>query len=106
MINYINSNEEWNAMATRHVDKKNIIIVCFGAEWCGPCRALEPKLKNLAETYIDYEFYKVDIDKCPIVADKFNVSSVPTTMIIKDCNIYKTIVGVDILGLQTGLDNI
>ena len=106
MITYICSTEEWNAMAAQHVAEKNVIVVCFGAEWCGPCRALEPKLQSVAEIYNTHKFYKVDIDKCQEVADKFNIGSVPTTLIIKDCNIYKTVVGADILGIQTGLDNI
>ena len=108
MIDYINSKEEWNKMARQHLELKTIIVVCFGAEWCGPCRALQPKLQDLSNNFTckALHFYKVDIEKCPEVADKFNISSVPTTLILKDCAIYKTIVGADILGIQSGIDNI
>lgn len=107
MITFINSTEEWNLMATQHVEKKSTMVVSFGAEWCGPCKALAPKLHTLAETYSEnIQFYKVDIDKCQEIADKFNISSVPTTLIIKNCSIYKTVVGADILGIQSGLDNL
>jgi thioredoxin 1 len=106
MLEYINSKDEWNEMARQHQELKNIIVVCFGAEWCGPCKALQPKLNDLSNNYPNIKFIKVDIEKCPEVADKFNIASVPTTLILKDCSIYKTIVGADILGIQSGLDNI
>ena len=106
MNNYIESKEQWNEMARQHRELKTIAVVSFGAEWCGPCRALQPKLHDLSNHYPNINFYKVDIEKCPEFADKFKISTVQTNLILKDCSIYKTIVGAYILGIQIAIDNI
>ena len=61
------------------------VIVDFGAEWCGPCKAIKPAFAQLAKEYGDkYIFVTIDIDEAKETAIKYNVSSVPTFIIIKD----------------------
>lgn len=103
---HVENVDEWNAIVTDHESQKNLLVVCFGAAWCGPCKALKPKFDALSANYGDaVVFLKVDIDECEEVADKFQISSVPTTLVIKNCNVIKTVVGADVLGIQTGIDN-
>jgi thioredoxin 1 len=105
-LQYVKTVEEWNNIVTEHDEKKNLLVACFSASWCGPCKALKPKLEALSLQYGDaVVFLKVDIDEVEEIANKFEIASVPTTLIIKNCNVVKTVVGADILGIQTGIDN-
>ncbi len=61
-----------------------IVVVDFMAEWCGPCRALGPVLDSLVKTRPDVELVKVDIDESAELAERFQVRSVPTLVLMKD----------------------
>ena len=60
------------------------VLVDFFADWCGPCKALSPVLKDLAKEMDGLRIIKIDIDKNPQVAQKYNVKSVPTLMLFKE----------------------
>lgn len=100
--------DEWNKLAIEHKEKKNVMVVYFSANWCGPCKALKPAFEALSEQYKNRSvvFLKIDIDNeaLSVVADKFNVVSLPTTVIIKGCAEKSKTVGADRLGIQTGID--
>ena len=60
------------------------VLVDFGAEWCGPCRALAPIVEDLAEEYTGrLKVGTVDIDKAQGVARQFSIMSVPTIIFFK-----------------------
>lgn len=60
------------------------VLVDFGAEWCGPCRALAPIVEDLAKEYEGrLKVGTVDIDKAQGVARKFGIMSVPTIIFFK-----------------------
>lgn len=57
------------------------VLVDFYAEWCGPCRMLAPTLEKLsAEFEGQAKIVKVNVDQEPNLADRFQVSSIPTLM--------------------------
>lgn len=72
----------------------NFCVVDFFATWCGPCKALNPYLEKLDDFYKNVDFFKVDIDKSPELAQRFKVSSVPTFKFIYKGKVEKTQVGV------------
>lgn len=105
MVVYVENTEEWNKIANLHLENNSILVVCFSAIWCGPCKALKSKYEQLDTEYDDrVVFLKIDIDKCEEVAEKFNIASVPTTLVIKKCAVKDTVVGADILGIKIAID--
>ena len=54
----------------------------FEASWCGPCHAVEPVVKKLAEQH-GLPVVHIDIDEQPDVAEKYGVMSVPTIMVME-----------------------
>lgn len=59
------------------------IIIDFYAEWCAPCKMLEPVMEALCEEYKDQiEIYKIDIDKEKSLVELFGLKSVPTILFI------------------------
>ena len=104
---HVESVDQWNDIVVAHEKNKSILVCKFSASWCGPCRALAPKVDALALTYEEDKvlFLSIDIDECQEIADKFNVTSLPTTLVIKDCKPVKQIVGADVVGIKAGIDN-
>jgi thioredoxin len=61
------------------------VLVDFGADWCGPCRALSPTVDELAGDFADRATVaKVDIDASPELAARFSVASIPTVIVFRD----------------------
>jgi thioredoxin 1 len=72
---------------------KLVIIDCW-APWCGPCRALAPKIEELAKEMADkVSFGKLNTDENEQVPMRFNISAIPTILIFKNGNFVDRIVG-------------
>lgn len=60
------------------------VIVDFFAEWCGPCKAMAPALNELAADMKDtVTVVKVDVDKSPQTATKYNIRAMPTLLLFR-----------------------
>jgi thioredoxin 1 len=69
-------------------------LVDFGAEWCTPCRVIDPIIDRLAAEYGErLAVAKVDIDASPELAVKYHVRSVPTVMLIAGGKVQQVLVG-------------
>ncbi len=67
-----------------HTDREGITLVDFWASWCGPCRQFAPIFERVSEKNPDVVFGKVDTEANPDLASTFNVSAIPTLMVIRD----------------------
>ena len=70
------------------------VLVDFSATWCGPCKKLEPIVREIAGDYDGkLKVVKVDVDSAPTVAAKFNVMSVPTLLLFQKGTVRDQMVG-------------
>jgi len=69
-------------------------LVDFWAEWCGPCKQLEPILEEISNEMGDQViFTKHNIDKEPNMPTKYGVRGIPTMLIFKGGELKATKVG-------------
>lgn len=71
------------------------VLVDFWAEWCGPCKMLNPVIEEIASESGDRAtIAKVNIDEEPELAGRFGVQSIPTMVVFRDGTEQDRLVGV------------
>ncbi len=74
------------------VSDNGTVLVDFYADWCAPCRMMEPAVEAVAEKD-GFEVAKVNIDENQRVASAYGVRSVPTVVLFKDGEAVRREVG-------------
>ncbi len=69
------------------------VLIDFWATWCGPCRMLAPIIEELAEERDDIKVCKVNVDEEAELAEKFDIESIPTLVLIKNGKIVSRSLG-------------
>lgn len=59
-------------------------LIDFYADWCGPCKQMNPILEELDEERDEVDIRKVDVDDEQDVANEYDVRSLPTIVILDD----------------------
>jgi len=74
---------------------EGVTLVDFWAEWCGPCRMIAPVISELAEEYAGkVNVGKINVDNETELAQRFNVSSIPSLIIFKNGDEINRFIGV------------
>lgn len=70
------------------------VVVDFWAPWCGPCRALAPRLEQLAGQFEgQVQLRKLNVDDVPELAAAYGVRGIPTLILFKDGQVHSRLVG-------------
>ena len=70
------------------------VLVDFWATWCGPCRALSPKLEEISQSLGGkVKFVKLDVDANAEVPSKFGIRGIPTLILFKNGQMLDQLVG-------------
>src|SRR4030043_1201809 len=76
------------------LDSKLPVLVDFWAQWCAPCRIIEPIVEELASEYQGkIKIGKLDVDANGQTAQSYGVMSIPSLIIFKNGQPVKTMIG-------------
>ncbi|KAI4343173.1 hypothetical protein MLD38_027707 [Melastoma candidum] len=102
----IKSKEDFDGALTRVRDESSPAVLYFTAAWCGPCRLISPVIEELNQKYPHVTTYKVDIDQEGIQGKlmELGINSVPTLHFFQDGKKVEEIVGADVHGLRSVME--
>ena len=70
------------------------VVVDFYADWCQPCKRLEPVLRQVAQHYNgEVDFYRINVDENSDIADVFQIRSIPFLLICPLQGEPKSVIG-------------
>ena len=70
------------------------VVVDFYADWCGPCKMIEPVIHQLSTEYAGkVKFVKVDTDANQELAAQFGIMSIPTVMFFAKGKVEDIVIG-------------
>lgn len=75
-------------------EENDKVVVDAWADWCGPCKKLNPIIKELAEEYKgDVAFGKLDVDDNQGLARKYGIRAIPTLLFFEDGELVDQLTG-------------
>ena len=79
---------------TEFVQNNPFVVVDCWAPWCGPCLMVAPIIEELAKEYAGkIVFGKLNVDKNPITASRYQIMSIPTLLVFRNGKLVDTIIG-------------
>lgn len=85
-VNEQNFNEEV-------LQAEGVVLADIWAPWCGPCRMLGPVVEEVANELSEIKVVKINADEAPKLAQKYNVATIPTLLVLKNGEVIKRSVG-------------
>jgi len=69
-----------------------VLIDCF-ADWCGPCKRLEPIFEQLAGVHRDILFGRINVDNAPKISSQFQIKGIPLMLFFKTGQLVNKLLG-------------
>lgn len=76
------------------IENNQSVVLDFWAPWCGPCKTSMPLLEKAFQTYTNVVFCKVNVDNNKDIADKYQITSIPTLLYIKNGKQIRSQIGI------------
>ncbi len=70
------------------------VLLDFWASWCGPCKMVSPIVDEVANEVSNAKVGKVNVDEEAALAQSFEITSIPTLVVIKNGKVVNRVVGV------------
>lgn len=92
-VKKVHTGEQFQKIVENSGDR--LLVFDMYADWCMPCRMLSPMLEEIAGRYKGkVDFYKVNVDHNPTIANMFRVSSIPLVVFVKEKKGIHSLTGV------------
>jgi thioredoxin 1 len=88
------------------IPKKGVVVLDFYANWCGPCKRIAPAFEELAGTFKNFTFLKVDVDESPDLTELYGVNAMPTFLFLVDGKTVKKVEGADLKAIVGALETL
>lgn len=76
------------------IEENSLVVVDFWADWCAPCKMIEPIMEDLTDEYGDKVFFgKLDVNDEREAAMEYQVSSIPAILFFKDGELANRVIG-------------
>ncbi len=70
------------------------VVVDMWAEWCGPCKMIEPYLDDISNEYGEkVVIARVDVDSSPGIAIRYGARSIPMLLFVKNGEVVDKLIG-------------
>ncbi len=90
------------------VNQDQLVLVKFGAPWCGPCRMIDEELPKLAGGMgSDLEILRINVDNNPDLASEYGATSIPKMVLFRNGSVVSDRVGYMSAGeLESWISNV
>lgn len=65
------------------INSETPVLIDFYADWCQPCKQMAPVLQTVKKDMVNLRIFKVNVDRNPVIAHSYGISSVPTLILFK-----------------------
>lgn len=101
----INSIDSLNKLITVCKENDKYLVIKASAEWCFPCKTVQPKYESLAKEMVDKAVFTIfDVDEQQDIAEQFKISAMPTFVVIKNNDILTQFSGANLKEIKNILD--
>lgn len=85
------------------VKNNKVVLVDAFATWCGPCKAIAPKIAEMSnlDEFKDVYFAKIDVDELPDLSHELGITAMPTFVAFKDGELSGKVIGAKPGDIQT-----
>ena len=78
------------------IEQHRLVVVDLWAEWCLPCKFIDPVFEELAEKFVaEISFVKIDAGIYPDFKDQFDITGIPSFLFFREGKLFDFFVGAD-----------